>query len=113
MGVLFIVAGVVAILSAVVLTSNPAALPWALVSWPLTILAGYRVWRTANPNTDVRQELARRGLAGLAFAGAVSLAVVAAGVPQLLALAVAIWVIVIVVLFAALAWAGRKGSDRA
>ena len=111
MGVLFIVAGVVAILSVVVLTSNPAALPWVLVSWPLTVIAGYRVWRTANPTKDIRQEVAGRGRAVVAGIVGVSLVAVALAAPQFVALAVGIWVAVIAVLFIALAIASRNAPD--
>ena len=110
MGVLFIVAGVVAVLSLAVLAVDPGALPWLVVSSTVTTLAGYRVWRSANPTTDLSQELARRGRAVLAFVVGVSFVVVAMAVPQLVAIVVGIWVVVIVLLFVALAWAGRKGS---
>ncbi len=111
MGVIFIFAGLVAVLSAVVLTTNPAAaLPWVLVSWPLTVLAGYRVWRAANPTTSVRSELARRSRAVVSFIVVVSIAIVAATFPQLIAIVVGLWVVVIAVLFLALAWPGRNGS---
>ena len=111
MGVVFVAAGVVALLSTVLLASNAAAaLPWAVVSWPLTIFAGYRVWRGANPTTSVRREIAVRGRAAVASIAGVSIVLVATAFPQLLAVVVGIWAAVLVVLFVALAWAGRKGS---
>lgn len=60
-GVVFLLAGLPAVFSAMVLPFNPGlALPWVIVSWPLTALAGYRIWRARNPTMSARTAIATR-----------------------------------------------------
>jgi hypothetical protein len=51
-GVVFLIAGLPATFSAMVLPFNPTlALPWVIVSWPVTAYAGYRIWRASHPKS--------------------------------------------------------------
>lgn len=73
--VLFMVAGLVAAFSAMVLPfSLGTAFPFVAVSWPLAGLAAYRIWRVDHPSDSARSavglrlEWLRRGLAtGIGF----------------------------------------------
>jgi hypothetical protein len=60
-GVVFLLAGLPAVFSAMVLPFNPGlALPWVIVFWPLTVFAGYRIWRARNPTMSARTAIATR-----------------------------------------------------
>jgi hypothetical protein len=59
--VLFFLAGLPAMFSAMVMPFNLlAALPIAIVSWPVATLAGYRIWRMDHPNDSARAALMQR-----------------------------------------------------
>src|SRR5262245_15064070 len=58
---LFFVAGALAMVSARVMPFDPlAALPFAIVSWPLATLAGYRIWRQDHPNDSAKAAVRQR-----------------------------------------------------
>jgi len=58
---LFSLAGLPALFSAMVLPFAPAAaLPWVLVSWPVAVASGYGVWRADHPNESGRYAVAWR-----------------------------------------------------
>ncbi len=60
-GVVFLLAGIPAIFSAIAFPFNPGlALPWVIVFWPLTVLSGYRIWRARNPTMSARTAVATR-----------------------------------------------------
>ena len=110
-GPVFLVAGIVAMLSGVLLLFGVAlALPWVVVSWSLTALAGYRIWRANNPGIDARREVARRGRAIVTGAAGVGLVVLALAFPDAILIVVGVWLIAIVLLFGALAWGTRGGG---
>jgi hypothetical protein len=57
----FFVSGLIAIISAIVLASNAvAAFPFAVVSWPVAMVAGYRIWRVDHPDDSATGALAQR-----------------------------------------------------
>jgi hypothetical protein len=60
-GLVFLLAGLPAAFSAMVLPFDPAlALPWVIVFWPVTVYAGYRIWRAQNPTASARAAIATR-----------------------------------------------------
>jgi hypothetical protein len=60
-GFVFLLAGLPATFSAMVLPFNPAlALPWVVVSWPVTAYAGYRIWRASHPPASASTAIATR-----------------------------------------------------
>jgi hypothetical protein len=74
---LFLVAGLPALFSAMVLPFSPSqALPWVLVSWAIVALSGYRIWRIDHPGESARYEVSWRakGLLTVVGVGVVTLA---------------------------------------
>jgi hypothetical protein len=108
---LFAVAGLPAMFSAMVLPFNVVlALPWVAVSWPIAALAGYRIWRARNPTADPRTALAVRArlVGGIVATTVATLFVVT--FPQLATLIVGIYVAVIVLAYLLLALSSRGRS---
>ncbi len=50
---LFLISGLPALLSAIVLPFNTAlALPWVVLTWTVAVVSGYRIWRIDHPIED-------------------------------------------------------------
>jgi hypothetical protein len=108
-GMVFLVSGLVALLAAGLMAFEAASAPAvAAVAWPLTIFAGYRMWRAAHPAASVWRELGRRGLAVATFgATAVALLFIKA-VPQVLVVVVGVWFVLLATLVIALVLSARS-----
>ncbi len=108
-GMVFLGSGFVALLALGLMTLTAApALPLAAVSWPLTIYAGYMVWRTTHPAASLRRELARRGLLVATF-GATAVAVLFfQAFPQVFVVVVGVWIVLIGALLIAITLVERS-----
>ncbi|MGZ9276921.1 MAG: hypothetical protein ACXW4L_07360 [Candidatus Limnocylindrales bacterium] len=107
-GMIFLTSGILGLLALGLMTlTRVSALPLAAVSWPLTVYAGYRMWKAAHPAGNVWRELARRAVTvatSIASAAAVLLFV---SVPQIGLGIVAIWIATMLVILGLVALAGR------
>ena len=108
-GMVFLVSGFVALLAVGLMTITAAsALPVAAVSWPLTIYAGYRMWRATHPAASLWRELARRGVAVATFGATAFTVLFFLASPQVLIVVVGVWIVLVVALFTALTLAERS-----
>jgi hypothetical protein len=109
---IFLVSGLVALTTLVLLAiSTVSAVPVAAVSWPLTIYAGYRIWRADHPAASFWRALARRSLAVATFgATAITLLFIRES-PQVLVVVVAIWLLAMVTLLVLLTIVQRSTPD--
>ena len=111
-GPIFLVAGLFGLIALGWLALDPASgLPLALITWAVTVYAGYRIWRASHPAASAWRELGRRGQA----AGGVIATLVAVGLiqafPQVVVAIVAVWLAAMVALVVGLAIASR-GIER-
>ena len=108
---LFMGAGLPAMFSAMVFPFDPAlALPWVAFSWPLAALGGYQIWRARHPTADAGHEIARTVRGAIALVATVGVYLLGNAYPQFVALIVGLYLAVVLLLFAFLAWATRDGS---
>lgn len=89
---LFLVAGLPAMFSAMVLPFDPAlALPWVGLSSPPAALAGYHIWRARIPMADAGHELAGRARRAIGVVYTAVVVTLAGVYPQFVALIVGLW----------------------
>ena len=111
-GPIFLVAGLLGLVALGWLALDPApGLPVALITWAVTIYAGYRIWRAGHPAASAWRDLGRRAQA----VGGVIVTLVAVGLiqafPQVVVAIVAVWLAAMVALVVGLAIASQ-GIDR-
>jgi hypothetical protein len=107
-GLIFLVSGLFGLVAIGWVALAPAS-GWfvAAISWPATVYAGYRIWRADHPAGNVWRELGRRGLAVASFIALLVALLAIDAFPQLVAAIIGVWLVAIVLLFAALAIATR------
>jgi hypothetical protein len=106
----FLASALIAMVTTLLAFNAGPSVPFALVSWLVTIYAGYRIWRAAHPATSFWRELSRRTVAVVTFGATVAALAFAAAAPQVALVIVGIWFVVIVVLFVMLGLAERTSQ---
>ena len=106
-GVVFLASGLIAMVTTLMAFIAGPSVPFAVVSWLVTIYAGYRIWRAAHPATSFWRELSRRTVAVVTFGATVAALAFVAAAPQVVLVIAGIWVAAIVVLVVMLGLAER------
>jgi hypothetical protein len=105
----FLLVGLPALFSAMILPFSPAAaLPWVVVLWSIAGAAGYRIWRIDHPNESARSAVGLR-LAVLIPTAAFGIAVlIFREYPVLLVLIVVVWLLLLLLLGLGMWYAERS-----
>jgi hypothetical protein len=108
----FLVIGLPALLSAMVLPFSPAAaLPWVVVLWSIAGVAGYRIWRIDHPNESARSAVGLRLAVLIPTAAAGFIVLISGDFPVLRVLIVVVWLVLLLLLGLG-AWYAERGTKR-
>lgn len=100
---LFLIFGLPALFSAMVLPFNPpSAVPWVVLTWTVVAVSGYRIWRIDHPYESAERNIARRLCLLLSFAGGFIGLVIVQAYPLVLVVVLAVWFVVMALLGLAL-----------
>ena len=106
---LFLISGLPALFSAMVLPFDPLlAIPWVVLTWTVAIVSGYQTWRIDHPDESAQRKLARGLYLSVSWtAGFIGLLLVRAE-PMLLVIALAGWVL-LMLLLGLMLWLAHRG----
>jgi hypothetical protein len=107
---LFLIFGLPALFSAMVLPFNPPlALPWVVLTWTVATVSGYRIWRIDHPYESAGRKLARGLYLLLSSAAALIALLLIQAEPMLLVVALAGWLLLMALVGLGL-WLAHRGT---